>query len=199
MGRGIMSTRAMIGYLRPTEGAEQECVTGIYSHWDGYPTGVGLNLLKFYGNPRRVIHLIDGGDVSAIDWKTGQPNHYAFRSTWVSWNEIDKKYDNEWDRGGLDEKWEDVKPRLYLGMNQYLDESLTGKSMIAYAYLFDWSGGNTDHSQLSKGRWRCFKSTYGEDKILEVSMDRKLLEKGRKSKKHPDDKVIGEMKIRKVA
>ena len=42
-----------------------------------------LNLLKFYGNPRRVIHLIDGGDVSAIDWKTGQPNHYAFRSTWV--------------------------------------------------------------------------------------------------------------------
>ena len=92
-----------------------------------------------------------------------------------------------------------MKPRLYLGMNQYLDESLTGKSMIAYAYLFDWSGGNTDHSQLSKGRWRCFKSTYGEDKILEVSMDRKLLEKGRKSKKHPDDKVIGEIKIGKVA
>ena len=116
-----MSTRAMIGYLRPVEGAEQECVTGIYSHWDGYPTGVGLNLLKFYGNPRRVIHLIDGGDVSAIDWKTGQPNHYAFRSTWVSWNEIDKKYDNEWDRGGLDEKWEDVKPRLYKDMNQFLD------------------------------------------------------------------------------
>ena len=189
-----MSTRAMIGYMSP-----KDSVTGIYSHWDGYPTGVGYNLMKFYGNPRRVIHLIDGGDVSQIDWDTGQPNHYAFRSTWVNWNPVDKCYTNEWDRGGLDEKWEDVKPRLYKDMNQFLDESLTGKSMIAYAYLFDWSGGNTDHSQLSKGRWRCFKSTYGEDKILEVSMDRKLLEKGRKSKKHPDDKVIGEIKIRKVA
>ena len=189
-----MSTRAMIGYMSP-----KDSVTGIYSHWDGYPTGVGLNLLKFYGNPKRVLHLIEGGDVSAIDWNTGHSNHYAFRSTWVNWNEIDKKYDNEWDRGGLDEKWEDVKPRLYKDMNQYLDESLSGKSMICYAYLFDYSGGDTDHSQLSKGRWRCFKSTYGEDKILEVSMDRKLLEKGRKSKKHPDDKIIGEIKIRKVA
>ena len=186
-----MSTRAMIGYLRPVEGAEQECVTGIYSHWDGYPTGVGLNLLKFYGNPRRVIHLIDGGDVSAIDWKTGQPNHYAFRSTWVSWNEIDKKYDNEWDRGGLDEKWEDLKPRLYKDMNQYLDESLTGKSMIAYAYLFDTS---------LNPRWRCFKSIYGEDKIVEVELNRKKLEKARKSKTGDiKEKIIGEIKIRKVA
>ena len=73
--------------------------------------------------------------------------------------------------------------------------------MICYAYLFDYSGAEEfpNHSQLSKGRWRCFKSTYGEDKILEVSMDRKLLEKGRKSKKHPDDKIIDEIKIRKVA
>ena len=186
-----MSTRAMIGYLRPTEGAEQECVTGIYSHWDGYPTGVGLNLLKFYGNPRRVIHLIDGGDVSAIDWKTGQPNHYAFRSTWVSWNEIDKKYDNEWDRGGLDEKWEDVKPRLYKNIEQYLDESLSGKSMIAYAYLFDTS---------LNPRWRCFKSIYGEDKIVEVELDRKKLEKARKTKGGDvKEKIISEIKIRKVA
>ena len=75
-----MSTRAMIGYLSP-----EDSVTGIYSHWDGYPTGLGHNLMKFYGNPRRVLHLIDGGDVSAIDWDTGQANHYAFRvrSRWL--------------------------------------------------------------------------------------------------------------------
>ena len=191
-----MSTRAMIGYLNK----DTDRVTGIYSHWDGYPTGVGLNLLKFYGNPQRVLHLIDAGDVSAIDWDTGQPCHYAFRSTWVRWNPIDKKYDNEWDRGGLDEKWEDVKPRLYLGMNQYLDESLTGKSMIAYAYLFDYSGGNTDHSQLSKGRWRCFKSDYGSGKIFEVELSEKKLKKARgKSNATTKDKIIGEIKIGKVA
>ena len=191
-----MSTRAMIGYLNK----DTESVTGIYSHWDGYPTGVGIKLLKFYGNPQRVLHLIEGGDVSAIDWDTGHANHYAFRSTWVNWNSIDKKYDNEWDRGGLDEKWEDVKPRLYKDMNQFLDESLSGKSMIAYAYVFDFSGGDTDHSQLSKGRWRCFKSIYGEDKIVEVELDEKKLKKARKSKTGDiKEKIIGEIKIRKVA
>ena len=51
-----MSTRAMIGYMNDKK------VTAIYSHWDGYPTGLGMNLLKFYGNPRRVLHLIEGGD-----------------------------------------------------------------------------------------------------------------------------------------
>ena len=183
-----MSTRAMIGYLNK----DTNKVTGIYSHWDGYPTGVGTNLMKFYGNPQRVLHLIDAGDVSAIDWDTGHANHYAFRSTWVNWNSIDKKYDNEWDRGGLDEKWEDVKPRLYSkGIEQYLDETLTGKSMIAYAYLFDTS---------LEPRWRCFKSTYGEDKIVEVELDRKKLEKARKSKTGDiKEKIVGEIKLRKVA
>ena len=182
-----MSTRAMIGYLN----SNTNKVTGIYSHWDGYPDGVGYNLMKFYGNPQRVLHLIDAGDVSAIDWDTGHANHYAFRSTWVSWNGIDKKYDNEWDRGGQDEKWEDVKPRLYSkGMEQYLDEALTGKSMIEYAYLFDTT---------LNPRWRCFKSEYGSGKILEVELNEKKLKKLRGTSKSTKDKIIGEIKIRKVA
>ena len=65
-----MSTRAMIGYLNK----DTNKVTGIYSHWDGYPDGLGYNLMKFYGNPQRVLHLIDAGDVSAIDWDTGHVN-----------------------------------------------------------------------------------------------------------------------------
>ena len=182
-----MSTRAMIGYLNK----DTNKVTGIYSHWDGYPTGVGTNLMKFYGNPQRVLHLIDAGDVSAIDWETGHPLHYAFRSTWVQWNYVDKKYDNEWDKGGLDEKWEDVKPKVYKDMEQFLDESLSGKSMIAYAYLFDTT---------LNPRWRCFKSEYGSGKILEVELNEKKLKKARgKSGKAVKEKIIGEIKIRKVA
>ena len=182
-----MSTRAMIGYLNK----DTNKVTGIYSHWDGYPDGLGYNLMKFYGNPQRVLHLIDAGDVSAIDWDTGHANHYAFRSTWVSWNSLDKKYDNEWDRGGQDEKWEDVKPRLYSkGIEQYLDEALTGKSMIEYAYLFDTT---------LNPRWRCFKSEYGSGKIFEVELNEKKLKKVRGTDKSTKDKIIGEIKIRKVA
>ena len=180
-----MSTRAMVGYLNK----DTKKVTGIYSHWDGYPTGVGYNLMKFYGNPKRVLHLIDAGDVSAIDWDTGHSLHYAFRSTWVTWNKFDKKFNNEWDRGGLDEKWNDVKPRLYDNMEQFLDETLSGKSMIAYAYLFD----NT-----LAGRWRCFKSEYGSGKILEIELDRKKLEKGRKTKSGDiKEKIIDTIKIRR--
>ena len=72
--------------------------------------------------------------------------------------------------------------------------------MIAYAYLFDYSGGNTDHSKLSKGRWRCFKSDYGSGKIFEVELSEKKLKKARgKSNASTKDKIIGEIKIRKVA
>ena len=63
--------------------------------------------------------------------------------------------------------------------------------MIAYAYLFDTS---------LEPRWRCFKSIYGEDKIVEVELDRKKLEKARKSKTGDiKEKIIGEIKLRKVA
>ena len=78
-------------------------------------------------------------------------------------------------------------------IEQFLDESLSGKSMIAYAYLFDTTLGNHP-------RWRCFKSDYGSGKILEVELNRKKLEKARKSKSGDvKEKIIGEIKIRKVA
>jgi hypothetical protein len=76
-------------------------------------------------------------------------------------------------------------------MEQYLDEALTGKSMIEYAYLFDTS---------LNPRWRCFKSEYGSGKIVEVELNRKKLEKARgKSNATTKEKIIGEIKIRKVA
>jgi hypothetical protein len=97
--------------------------------------------MKFYGNPQRVLHLIDGGDVSAIDWDTGHANHYAFRSTWVSWNTIDKKYDNEWDRGGLDEKWDDVKPKLYKNISlisEYSPSLRSSEYKIRETFIFSF-------------------------------------------------------------
>jgi hypothetical protein len=65
--------------------------------------------------------------------------------------------------------------------------------MIAYAYLFDTSLGNSP-------RWRCFKSDYGSGKIFEVELNRKKLEKARETKSGDvKEKIIGEIKIRKVA
>ena len=79
----------------------------------------------------------------------------------------------------------------------FLDESLTGKSMIEYVYVFDYSGGDTDHSQLSKGRWRCFKSEYGSGKIQEVELNKKKLIKGREKKNGMKDKIVDTIKIRR--
>ena len=36
-----MSTNAMIGF-------SQDGVKAVYSHWDGYPTEMGRNLVKFF-------------------------------------------------------------------------------------------------------------------------------------------------------
>jgi hypothetical protein len=38
----------------------------IYSHWDGYPDGVGRTLLKFYDTEEKVNELISMGDVSIL-------------------------------------------------------------------------------------------------------------------------------------
>ena len=184
-----MSTRAMIGiYGRPKEdrkgvivksysGKEiktnTERVQGIYSHWDGYPTGLGIELQRWAYTRRKALRLVEGGDISAIDWKTGMIHYYADRYDWVRWNTINKKYELEKDRGGCDENWEDVKPKSYYNGNEFVVNSLAGKSMIEFVYLFD------------DDKWRCFGSRYGHNNIIEYDMDIKYLLKWRKSDEYP--------------
>jgi hypothetical protein len=42
-------------------------VTSIYCHWDGYISGVGKILKKWYTTPTKVEALIELGDISSLD------------------------------------------------------------------------------------------------------------------------------------
>ena len=57
-----MSTRSRIGI----EG-EDGRVTSVYCHWDGYPEGVGKQLLLHWNSAERAVELQQHGDLSLID------------------------------------------------------------------------------------------------------------------------------------
>lgn len=57
-----MSTNATISIL-----LADDSVSTIYSHWDGYPQGVGTVLLESYNTEAQVQDLIAQGDVSSLD------------------------------------------------------------------------------------------------------------------------------------
>jgi len=61
-GVKIMATRARIGVLHP-DGS----VTSIYSHWDGYPNGVGKTLGENYSHQDRAKRLVAMGGVSVLE------------------------------------------------------------------------------------------------------------------------------------
>ena len=65
-----MSTNAMIGF-------SQSGVKAVYSHWDGYPTEMGRNLVKFFPTLEDAKALVQGGDLSAICNKTGKITYYS--------------------------------------------------------------------------------------------------------------------------
>lgn len=56
-----MSTRSRIGMEMP-DGK----IKSIYSHWDGYPSGVGAILEKHYKDPKKIEELLDLGDISSL-------------------------------------------------------------------------------------------------------------------------------------
>jgi hypothetical protein len=57
-----MATRSNIGIVN-----EDDSVTGIYCHWDGYPEHVGKLLLKYYNTTGIVCELMDLGDLSSLN------------------------------------------------------------------------------------------------------------------------------------
>ena len=55
-----MATRGRIG-IKLTDGS----ILSAYHHWDSYPQGLGVNLVKHFNSYEKASELIDGGDMSA--------------------------------------------------------------------------------------------------------------------------------------
>ena len=56
-----MATRAAV-IMNDSKG-----MRGVYSHWDGYLSGLGVKLKNFFNTRDKVERLIDGGDIAEID------------------------------------------------------------------------------------------------------------------------------------
>lgn len=56
-----MSTRCRIA-----KQLDEDKYKSIYSHWDGYPDGVGATLKKYYTDPDKIDKLLDLGDISSL-------------------------------------------------------------------------------------------------------------------------------------
>lgn len=115
-----MSTRAFIG-IRNLDGS----VTGIYSHWDGYPEYLGDMLLNHYTDWRKVIELINLGDVSIVK-ERATPTIGRTHSFNAPSGDVTVAYHR--DRG---EDWGDIAPRTYEDVLDVVKHSW-------YDYIYVW-------------------------------------------------------------
>lgn len=105
-----MSTHAMIGKLN-----DDNTVTAVYLHFDGYTAYAGKILLENYNTPDAVDALLANGDMSALENNTDECVYY---------------------HRDRDEDWDDVQPSHYSNVTKLLN------TRIEYIYLFSngaWS------------------------------------------------------------
>ena len=89
---------------------------GIYCHWDGYPDGVGSELVEHFKDYNSILNLILGGSCSSING--GVVRHYANRQG---------------------EEWEHLVPSQ--GKSQTELARVGRSSWAEYAYSFDEATG----------------------------------------------------------
>ena len=167
-----MSTRSWVAIQSASHDKEGGVCQFVYSHYDGYPSGVGLTLLKHYNSKSKAKELISGGDISNIQWDGKDVWYYAKRSSWKD------------PRGGSDEPWDDVKPRWKNNKQNLLNTFRSEEGMmIAYLYIYE-----TDL------KWHCYKVDYDTKDIIELELDKEHL--GVASR---DDNVDDNVEIGKVA
>jgi hypothetical protein len=117
-----MGTRSNIG-IRNIDNT----VTGIYCHWDGYPSHVGKILLDHYNDVDRVNALMELGDLSSLRIKLnpepGKPHTY------------DEPLDDVCVAYGRDRGEKGVESKLFKTLSQF--ERYMDNSGAEYQYVFD--------------------------------------------------------------
>lgn len=115
-----MSTNAYIGMV-----TDEGTIRYIYSHWDGYLSGVGNTLLENYNTTAQVQELLENGDVSVLEDSIGTSEFYH-RDRGEPFNEVaaqetDDLYDlaNEFNY-------------VWTGSEWLVDQGRTGWFKLAY-------------------------------------------------------------------
>ena len=77
-----MSTNAYIGMV-----TDEGTIRYIYSHWDGYLSGVGNTLLENYNTTAQVAALIEQGDLSSLE-DTIESSEFYYRDRGLAYEEV---------------------------------------------------------------------------------------------------------------
>ena len=82
-----MATRAAV-ILKESNG-----MRGVYSHWDGYLSGLGVKLKNHFNTRDKVERLIAGGDIAEVD-DNGDVRYFEAGNppfTGTTWQEVAKQ------------------------------------------------------------------------------------------------------------
>ena len=87
-----MATRSRIGVILP-DGKVQS----VYCHWDGYPTGVGDDLVKTISTYKQAKDFVDEGDHSSVEvsynkWRGEEINFRIDESKEAFWANDNEEY-----------------------------------------------------------------------------------------------------------
>ena len=128
-----MATRSNIGIVN-----EDDSITGIYCHWDGYPEYVGKMLLNHYNNVDIVNGLMNLGDLSILSENVNPTGPHSFNNPQKG---VCVAYGRDRGETGSDSRtFEDLGEYEHFGSGvdyQYLYED--GKWMYRSTYKGGWS------------------------------------------------------------
>lgn len=132
-----MSTRSRIGIEN-----EDGTIRSIYCHFDGYPEGVGKELMEHYTDPKKINELLDLGDISSLGEEYDEE---LVKSLQEKENRGEPLTDEEKTRQSkmtfpYKDRGENVPARL--DMDEWEYSSKAGSCGEEWVYLFkkDWSG-----------------------------------------------------------
>jgi len=142
-----MATRARIG-IQTKSGR----IIGAYQHWDGYPGGLGYNLVENWNDPKKVTAGIKLGDSSK--W------HYIVGDTIDFDDREDEMYDVQNVYYGRDRGEKDCQHKSYKDEADFLARGFNSGEQ--YVYLMKQEG-EQDFLGRPQGTWYYAESVYTKE------------------------------------
>ena len=141
-----MATRARIG-IKQKSGR----IIASYQHWDGYPGGLGFNLIENWEDPKKVTKAIKLGDSSK--WHSIIGGKIDFDDRENELYEVQNVY------YGRDRGEKGCGYRVYKDESEYIREGFHSGEQYVYLMKLD---GDVDYMNRPKGTWYFVESRYTE-------------------------------------
>ena len=142
-----MATRARIGIQN-----EDGTITAAYQHWDGYPGGLGYNLVDYWTDSDKVKAAIELGNASKWGFIIGDKIDFDDRQNPMQ--EVQNVY------YGRDRGEQDQGPRTFKDEETYIRDGFNSGEQ--YVYLLK-DVGEKDFLGRSKGTWHYVESRYTDE------------------------------------